>query len=111
MNIRAAKFVQNLRGLTCPEIAVAHNMAAHADFKNAEATMSMTTLAKESGLKNRETASRITKRLETFGILRAVGPRTGGEMPTKYAFTFTVNRGCRVTVEHSHTRDSGVTPP
>ena len=109
MNIRAAKFVQSLRGLTVPERSVAQNITLHADYQKAEATMSMTTLAEESGLKNRETASRVTKRLESYGIIRVVGSRSGGGAPTKYAVTFTVNRDCGVTAKEPRNRDSGVT--
>ena len=99
MNIRAAKFVQNLRGLSPSEKAVAFSMAVHADFQKTEATMSMTTLAEESGLKNRQTASLIVKRLETAGVIRtAVHSKGGRSQTTTYVFTFATNRDSGVTV-------------
>lgn len=107
MNIKAAKFVQNLRGLKPSEKAVALNIAVHADVKNCEATMSMKTLADESGLRKRETASRIVKKLETiYGVIQAVGSRSGGKRPTKYTFTFAVNRDSGITVIGQANRDS-----
>lgn len=69
MNIRAAKFVQNLRGLSLSERSVATQMAIHADYKDAIAHMSMTTLAAEASLKHRETASRVVTRLVACGII------------------------------------------
>jgi hypothetical protein len=72
--------------------------------------MSMTTLAEESGVKNRETASRIVTRLEAYGIIRAVSHKKGGRgQTTRYQFTFTVNRDSGVTVKGDSNRDSGVT--
>ena len=103
MNIRAAVFVANLRGLTPSEKAVAFAIARHANVKECEANMSMTTVAEESGLKNRETASRIATRLESYGIIRAVGPRSGGRTPTTYTFTFAVNSDSGITVKDSTT--------
>ena len=101
MNIRAAKFVQNLRGLTAVEKSVALNVSVHADYKTAEANMSMALLARESGLEDRMTASRVIKRLEDYGVLVAVGrghSKGGRGRTTPYVFTFAVNRECPVTV-------------
>jgi hypothetical protein len=110
VNIKAAKFVQNLRGLLPQEKAVALNMAVHASFKECEADMSMTTLAHESGLKNRETASRIVKKLETvYGIIQAVGNHSGGRTSTTYVFTFAYDRDSGITVDGASNRDSGIT--
>jgi hypothetical protein len=118
MNIRAAKFVQDLRGLTLSEKSVAQAMAVHADFAKAEATMSMTLLAAEAGLKSRETASRVVKRLEERGIIVAVEgshSKGGRSKTTTYAFTFAVNCDSPVTdkletvTAPPENRDSGVT--
>lgn len=103
MNIRAARFIQRVRGLQPSERIVLQNIACHADQKNAIATMSMTTLAEESGIKNRETASRIVKRLEeNYGIIRAVSgthSKGGSGQTTAFQFTFTVKPGSGLTVE------------
>ena len=103
MNIRAAKFIQTLRGLSSVEIAIALNLAVHADFNTAIAFMSMTTLAAESGLQNRQTASLNVARLESYGIIRVVGKRSGGRVPTKYQFTFKVDRGSEITISPTAT--------
>jgi hypothetical protein len=113
MNIRAAKFIQTLRGLSSVEIAIALNLAVHADFNTAIAFMSMTTLAAESGLQNRQTASLNVARLESYGIIRVVGKRSGGRVPTKYQFTFKVDRGSEITISPTATdgesnRNSGI---
>jgi hypothetical protein len=87
MYILAARFVQDLRGLTPTEKAVAFVMAIHAsppsEFATSEpagiSTMSMALLAREAGLESRETASRIVKRLVTIGI---IVPVAGGLPPT-----------------------------
>jgi hypothetical protein len=87
-------------------------MTFHADFKDAECSMSMTMLAEESGIKNRETASRIVKPLVVAGIVEPVGSQSHGRISTRYRFTFTVNRDSGVTVKsprNSPNRDSGVT--
>lgn len=101
MNIRAAKFVQNLRGLSSTEKCVAQNMAVYADYKNAIAYMSMATLAEDSDL-HRQNVVPIVKRLEAYGIIRPVtGAHTKGGRghTTPYAFTFTVNRDFAITVK------------
>lgn len=101
MNIRAAKFVQNLRGLTLSEKSVAQAIAIHADYADAEANMSMTLLAAESGIKNRETASRIVGRLEAKGIITTVSgthSEGGRGQTTAFRFTFTVNCESGVTL-------------
>jgi hypothetical protein len=108
MYIKAANFVQNLRGNISPtERAVAQNMAIHAspppEFSSGEpagiATMSMALLARESSLAHRQTASDIVKRLVGIGIIAVYGkPSKGGNAEgnqrgrtTAYYFTFTVN--------------------
>ena len=105
MNIKAFNFVRNLRGLSPQEKSVAAMIASHADYQNCECRASMTTLAAESGLKNRETASRIAKRLEIdYGIIKAVGGHSGGKTPTVYTFTMEVNRDSTVTVVSEKSR-------
>ena len=84
-------------------------MAVHADVHECEATMSMTTLAKESGLAKRETASRNVARLEdVYGVIRTVGLKSAGGKTSTYTFTFQVNRDCGVTVDDGN-RDATVT--
>jgi hypothetical protein len=115
VNIRAAKFVQSLRGLNPTEKCLLQNMAIHADVHKCEATMSMTTLAAESGLAKRETASRnVTTMEEVYGVIRTVGLKSAGGKTSTYTFTFQVNRDCGVTVEDGNCdrsvtvdRDSG----
>ncbi len=118
MNTRAAKFVQNLRGLTLSEKVVAQGMAVHADYDNAEAYMSMGLLAAESGIKNRETASRIVSRLEkTYGIIETVDgahSEGGRGKTTTFRFTFAVNCDSPVTLtsaEEERKRHKTVTEP
>lgn len=98
MNIKAFNFVRSLRGLSPHEKSVAAMIASHADYQNCECSASMGTLAAESGLKNRETASRISKRLEDYGIIKAVGGHSEGRTPTIYTFTMEVNCDCGITV-------------
>jgi hypothetical protein len=63
MSVRATNFVRRLRGLSPEEKAVAFVLADHDNHKGDGAYPSMKTVAQEAGLKNRETASRIAKRL------------------------------------------------
>lgn len=106
MYILAARFVQDLRGKISPtEKAVAYTMAVHAtepprfstDPPAGIATMSMATLARESGLAYRQTASDIVKRLVAIGIIAPVdgtvskgGGRGEKTRTTAYIFTMTV---------------------
>ena len=108
MNVRASHFVRNLRGsITREERLVAVMLAIHADYQTAETKVSNGLLAAECSFKNRETASRIVRRLETvYGIIHAVGHRSGGRTATKYRFTFSLNRDSGITVESKRNRDS-----
>lgn len=104
MNIKAAKYVQNRRDLSLAEKAVAHAMAVHASYEEAEANMSMTLLAAEAGLKRRETASRIVERLEAKGVIAAVNgshSKGGRCKTTTFVFTFNENPDSGVTVFHA----------
>jgi hypothetical protein len=111
MNIRAAQFVNSLRGDISPsEKCVAFVMAIHADFKNAVAYMSMTTLAAEAGYKHRQRVSPIVQKLVSYGIIRVIGTKSKGRGTTKYQFTFTVNRDSGVTVNTATDGESNRTP-
>lgn len=110
MNILAHQFVENLRGLSFVEKNVGLVLAGHATYNpdrpgDAVVFISMLHLARAVGIKNRETASRIVKRLvQKHGILEPVGSVTyhnAGSPPrkiTKYRFTFKVLPGCAVTL-------------
>jgi len=104
MSIRATNFVRGLRGLSPSEKAVAFVLADHDDHKGGRGSFpSMSTVAQEAGLQDRETASRITKRLADFRIILTDNP-SRGRKPTVYRFNFDLsNRDCRVTVENPPT--------
>lgn len=85
MSVKAVKFVRELTGLTVTEKAVAFVLAAHDDQNGAGSWPSMTTVARESGLRNRETASRIAKRLIEKDILI---PHEQAGKPTVYHFNY-----------------------
>jgi hypothetical protein len=92
MSIRATNFVRSLRGLTATEKAVAFVMADHAHRVTGNITAGMTTIAAEAGLRGRETASRITKRLMIKGIFIPKHPpkkNQGG--PTLYHVNYGVD--------------------
>lgn len=121
MNIRATIFVRGLRGLSPSEKAVAFVLASHDDYKGGGAYPGMHTVAEEAGLQDRETASRITKRLVDRKIILTDNP-SKGRKATVYRFNFGLaNRDCRITVENLPTvisesrfepsnRDSGPPP-
>lgn len=104
MSIRATNLVRGLRGLSPSEKAVAFVLADHDDHRGGRGSFpSMSTVAEEAGLQDRETASRITKRLADFGIILTDNP-SRGRKPTVYRFNFGVfNRDFRVTVENQPT--------
>jgi len=107
MNIRAAKYVQNLRGLSLAEKAVAHAMAVHAAYETSECFMSMERLASEAGLKKRETASRIVKQLEAKGIVvPAGGNHSKGGRGCTTRWTFTYGAQCDLKSQFSPSRDA-----
>jgi hypothetical protein len=85
MSFHATKFVRQLRGLSPEEKAVAFVLADHDDHKGNGAYPSMETVAREAGLKRRETASRITARLVRKGIFLPAEPPTREQgRPTVY---------------------------
>ena len=97
MSIRATNFVRHLRGLSTTEKAVAFVLADHDSHKGNGSFPSMSTVAMEAGLENRESASRITKRLVDRKILLSDNP-SGGRKPTVYRFNFGLsNRDSPVT--------------
>ncbi len=121
MSIRATNFVRGLRGLSPTQKAVAFVLADHDDHRGGGCFASMQTVAEEAGLQHRETASRITKEIMDYGIVRADNP-SKGRKPTVYRFNYDLaNRDVRVTVENPPTvtpesrlepsnRDSGLHP-
>jgi Helix-turn-helix domain len=109
--------VRRLRGLTPTEKAVAFVMADHEDQGAVRGSYpSMSTVAKESGLQGRETASRIVKRLVECKVIGS-DLVSKGRKTTVYRFNLVrkrilacscdpscpYNRDCRVTVENSST--------
>jgi hypothetical protein len=104
VSIRSTNFVRGLRGLSPSEKAVAFVLADHDDrFSVRGSFASMSTVAEEAGLRNRETASLITKRLLDRGIIRTDNPSRGRKC-TVYRFNYDLaNRDCRVTVENPRT--------
>ena len=70
-NEHITKFVLDLRGLTTSEKAVALSIAFHADADGANSDPSMSTIATESGYKNRQNARRVVRRLEAKGVIVA----------------------------------------
>jgi hypothetical protein len=101
MSVKATAFVCELRGLSPSEKAVAFVLARHDDHKRGAGSWpSMSTVRDEAGLENRETASRITKRLVEKGILVPQKPVTKEQgKPTVYHFNYDLE-----------TCDSPVTP-
>jgi len=85
VSIRATNFVRRLRGLTPAEKAVAFVLADHDDHKGGGIYASMSTVAEEAGLENRETASRVTGRLVEKGIFLA---RPAKGKPTLYRVNY-----------------------
>lgn len=113
MSVRATNFVRQLRGLSPEEKAVAFVLADHDSHKGNGAYPSMTTVAQEAGLKNRETASRITKRLVQKQIFLPNEPTTREQgRPTVYHPNYGAGTcDSPVTGGNELTCDSPVTPP
>jgi len=106
MSVRATNFVRALRGLSPSEKAVAFVLADHDNHKGSGTYPSMTTVAEEAGLQNRETASRITQRLVLSKIIGTENGSDGskGRKSTVYRFNYDLaNRDCGVTVENQPT--------
>jgi hypothetical protein len=85
VSYQATEYVRQLTNLNHVEKAVAFAMACHADAYGCEVRPSMTTTAKESGLQDRETASRVVRRLVEKGVLECLKESKGGQ-PSIYCF-------------------------
>lgn len=108
MSIRATNFVRQLRGLSAVEKAVAFVVADHDNHKGGGANPSMATIAEESGIENRETASRIMARLVAYKIIQAPQP-SKGRKPTVYFFNYEIlncDSPITVAVPRTVTRES-----
>lgn len=110
MNIRATILVRARRDLSPSEKAVAFVFASHDDGQQEGAHPSMKTVAEEAGLQNRESASRITKRLVERGIIFADSPSKGRKCTTYRFSSDLANRDFRVTVEKHVENHPTVTP-
>jgi hypothetical protein len=103
MSIRATNFVRRLRGISPEEKVVGFVLADHDDHKGSGTRPSMTTVAEESGIKNRETASRITARLADSKVIYSPHQSKGGK-PTVYFFNYDLaNCDSRITVAEPRT--------
>lgn len=113
VSIRATNFVRRLRGLSPEEKAVAFVLADHDNHKGEGSYPSMTTVAIEAGLKNRETASRITKRLAQKKIFVSDEPSKREQgVPTVYRPNYALETcDSPVTGGFPQTCDSLVTAP
>ncbi len=100
MSVRATNFVRSLRGLTQSEKLVAFVLADHDSHKGSGAYPAMQTVADESSLKDRETASRITSRLVDANLLLTDNRSKGGRgKTTVYRFNYALeNCDSRITV-------------
>jgi hypothetical protein len=95
VSIRATNFVRSLRGLTATEKAVAFTLADHAHVKTGVINPGMGTVAAESGLRSREAASRVVKRLMVKGIFFAKHPpRKNQGGPTLYHVNYEYEVRC-----------------
>ena len=87
MSARATNFVRRLRGLSPVEKAVAFVVGDHDNHRGGGSYPSMTTVAEEAGLQNRESASRIVTRLVNYRVILAPQP-SRGRRPTVYFFNY-----------------------
>jgi hypothetical protein len=100
MSIKATNFVRRLRGLTITEKAVAMILADHDSHKGEGSFPGMTTVADESCLKNRQTATDVVKRLVAKGVITTDSLSRGGRgKTTVYRFNYALtNCNPEVTV-------------
>jgi Helix-turn-helix domain len=89
MSVRATNHVRRLRGLSAVEKAVSFVVADHDNHKGGGANPSMTTIAEESGIENRETASRVMARLVAYKVIQAPQP-SKGRRPSVYFFNYEI---------------------
>jgi hypothetical protein len=109
MSIKATTFVRRLRGLTMAEKAIAFVLADHEHHKTGRIFPSMSTVAREAGAENRETASRITKRLVEKKVFL---PEEQTGKPTVYRVNYALPTcDSPVTGNSVETYDATVTPP
>jgi hypothetical protein len=87
MSYTVTKFVLDLPNLTASEKAVANVLAYHAHPDGTNAFPSMSTIAAKAGLKHRQSAQRVMKRLEEKNIIVAETHTRGGTgKTTRYSF-------------------------
>ena len=114
MSIRSTNFVRRLRGLDITERAVAFTLADHAAHPSGEICVGMQTIAEESSLANRQTASDVVGRLRELGVITTAQVSKGGRgNPTLYYMNFSltgadpsitlapINRNPRVAVNRN----------
>jgi hypothetical protein len=100
VSVKATNFVRRLRGLTITEKAVAMILADHDSHKGDGSFPGMTTVADESCLKNRQTATDVVKRLVAKGVITTDSLSRGGRgKTTVYRFNYALtNCNPEVTV-------------
>jgi hypothetical protein len=83
-------------------------LADHDSHRGAGAYPSMTTLAQECGLRNRETASRVVSRLTEAGLIQTAAPSKGGRGKTTiYRFNFSL-KNCDPRIKETVTTESQI---
>ncbi len=97
MSVRATNHVRSLRGLSPVEKAVAFVFADHDSHYGKGSFPGMQTVAEESGLNDRETASRVTKRLVAKGVIVPDQMSKGGRGVTT-VYRFPINCDSPITV-------------
>jgi hypothetical protein len=103
VSVHASAFVRNFKGLTIAEKAVAFALASHANAGANLVWASMTTVAEEAGLKNRQTASEITARLVAKGVLTVHSTTKGGPRNTN-TYRINCNSGTAVRADVTATQ-------
>jgi hypothetical protein len=100
MSVQATNFVRRLRGLDITEKAVAMILADHDSYKGLGSFPAMSTLAAESGIRNRQTASDVVRRLLSKGVITTEKVSRGGRgKTTVYRFNYSlINCNSGVTV-------------
>ena len=97
MSVRATNHVRSLRGLSTVEKAVAFVFADHDSHYGKGSFPGMQTVAEEAGLNDRETASRVTKRLVAKGVMVPDQMSKGGRGVTT-VYRFPINCDSPITV-------------
>jgi hypothetical protein len=87
MSYQITHYVLELEDLSPSEKAVAHSLAYHADKDGGNSYPSMERIAREAGLRHRQSAQRVVRRLERKGLIVAETQKTGGNsVTTHYRF-------------------------